>query len=434
LGILTIPFALYYWSWHSAIDDSIPSISSIRVKVVGKAGDVKRMNDQKLNIEKCTVPKLDINGPDVVKFFHDPEPVICAKEKNWMYIDEENTVRLIEERKSARCESQSISMHTDDMEVYGEWIELKIGSELPFEISNVRCWDGWSKWEQSFASVKVKDTVKQRSNAKLSTKTKPSVLILSFDSLSQMTFRRKLPKTVNFLEKQMEAVVLNGYNIVGDGTPQAFIPILTGKTEEELPLTRRRYDNASFLDDVYPLVWNNFSDAGYATMFGEDCGGVGMFTYRLKGFRKQPTDHYLRPHARHMERASVPWIKSFFYDGTHEIIRCVGSDSQHTHWLRYAREFLEGYKSFPSFGLLHHGVYSHDDINMVSIMDDDFAEWLKKANDDGLFDDTILIVMADHGHRFADLRNTHQGQIEERLPFFSVTLPKSLRKTGLGKK
>ncbi|GMT08918.1 hypothetical protein PFISCL1PPCAC_215, partial [Pristionchus fissidentatus] len=104
------------------------------------------------------------------------------------------------------------------------------------------------------------------------------------------------------------------------------------------------------------------------------------------------------------------------------------------HWLRYAREFLEGYKSFPSFGLLHHGVYSHDDINMVSIMDDDFAEWLKKANDDGLFDDTILIVMADHGHRFADLRNTHQGQIEERLPFFSVTLPKSLRKTGLGKK
>jgi len=27
---------------------------------------------------------------------------------------------------------------------------------------------------------------------------------------------------------------ISGYNIVGDGTPQAFIPILTGQTEEEL--------------------------------------------------------------------------------------------------------------------------------------------------------------------------------------------------------
>lgn len=32
--------------------------------------------------------------------------------------------------------------------------------------------------------------------------------------------------------------IIAGYNIVGDGTPQAFIPILTGATEEELPLTR----------------------------------------------------------------------------------------------------------------------------------------------------------------------------------------------------
>src|SRR4051794_12688433 len=66
------------------------------------------------------------------------------------------------------------------------------------------------------------------------------VYILSFDSLSQMAFRRSLPKTVEFLEAKMGSIVLNGFNIVGDGTPQAFIPFLTGRTEEELPLARKR--------------------------------------------------------------------------------------------------------------------------------------------------------------------------------------------------
>ena len=31
--------------------------------------------------------------------------------------------------------------------------------------------------------------------------------------------------------------------------------------------------------------------------------------------------------------------------------------------------------------------------------------------------------MADHGHCFAQLRETHQGQLEERLPFFLILIP-----------
>jgi hypothetical protein len=44
-----------------------------------------------------------------------------------------------------------------------------------------------------------------------------NVLFLGFDSLSQQAFRRNLPITVEYLEKEMGSVVLNGYNIVGDG-------------------------------------------------------------------------------------------------------------------------------------------------------------------------------------------------------------------------
>lgn len=56
-----------------------------------------------------------------------------------------------------------------------------------------------------------------------------NVLMFGFDSLSKNTFIRKLPKSYEYFKDQLHGTVLQGYNIVGDGTPQALIPILTGK-------------------------------------------------------------------------------------------------------------------------------------------------------------------------------------------------------------
>lgn len=56
--------------------------------------------------------------------------------------------------------------------------------------------------------------------------------------------------------------ILFSYNIVGDGTPQALIPILTGYTELELPDTRKRMHEKAQFVDVYPLIWNTFKENG----------------------------------------------------------------------------------------------------------------------------------------------------------------------------
>lgn len=48
-----------------------------------------------------------------------------------------------------------------------------------------------------------------------------------------------------------------GYNIVGDGTPAALLPILTGKTEKELPEARRGYAGANVVDR-FPWIWKKF--------------------------------------------------------------------------------------------------------------------------------------------------------------------------------
>lgn len=71
-----------------------------------------------------------------------------------------------------------------------------------------------------------------------------------------------------------------------------------------------------------------------------------------------------------------------------------------------------------------HGELSHDDYNLIGVADDDLLEFLTNLNESGALNNTILVMMADHGHRFAEIRNTIQGKQEERLPFFSFTFPK----------
>ncbi|MFH4978249.1 hypothetical protein AB6A40_004958 [Gnathostoma spinigerum] len=184
---------------------------------------------------------------------------------------------------------------------------------------------------------------------------------------------------------------------------------------------RKRYPEANYVDDVYPFIWKNFSANGYVTLYGEDSAAVGTFTYRLKGFREQPTDHYTR---------------TFFQLAEKKLsnMNCFGSEPLHKEWFRYTREFMFRYnESIPKFLLAFHSLLSHDDINLIQVADDDTADNLKLLYDRGAFENSIVIVMADHGHRFAKFRATHQGQLEERLPFFSIALPKKFRESAMGK-
>ena len=66
-----------------------------------------------------------------------------------------------------------------------------------------------------------------------------NVLFMGYDSVSQMAMARNMPKTMEYLEQQLGSIRLKEYNIVGDGTPAAVLPILTGMTELTLPEARK---------------------------------------------------------------------------------------------------------------------------------------------------------------------------------------------------
>ncbi|CAJ0937302.1 unnamed protein product, partial [Mesorhabditis belari] len=189
-------------------------------------------------------------------------------------------------------------------------------------------------------------------------------------------------KTVSYaratLQPRIQMKNFAAYNIVGDGTPQAFHSNIDWKNRRRrLPLTRKRFSTANYVDDVYPFIWKNFSDAGYATLYGEDAANIGTFTYRLKGFRNQPTDHYtwdLFSGTRESSMGYMQWIVPVYK----------------TMVPATAREFMKAYKDFTS-----------------------------------VFNDTFQCFPMTMSMRYAKLRGTHQGQLEERLPFFAFAVPQS---------
>lgn len=54
----------------------------------------------------------------------------------------------------------------------------------------------------------------------------------------------------------------------------------------------------------------------------------------------------------------------------------------------------------PLFAFSFHGELSHDSINLIGNADDDITEWLQNLQRNGLMDNTILILMSDHGNRY----------------------------------
>ena len=101
-------------------------------------------------------------------------------------------------------------------------------------------------------------------------------MFIGLDSVSRTKWVEQLPKSTEYLLKALKSNVLSGYNIVGDGTPAALIPILTGKHESELPNTLKSAKRGLYVDVAYPFIWKVFEEKlNYATLYNEDWPNSG---------------------------------------------------------------------------------------------------------------------------------------------------------------
>ncbi|KAL3281046.1 hypothetical protein HHI36_004270 [Cryptolaemus montrouzieri] len=366
----------------------------------------------------CKPPKLPLNSPEIMKFIKNVPPILCgAAGTDWVKC-KGSICSIQEEAKvlqgNIECQFTDIIRIDDYENSEGKTTTSDDTYQLiDTDVVKVSCKSKNQKWSSILTTVRKNDTLwKESSWEKLPDEAlKLNVLMFGIDSVSRNLFQRKLPQTYHYISKKLKGVILEGYNIVGDGTPQALIPILTGKTELELPDTRKRFSDSHYVNE-YPLIWNEFKNAGYVTGYLEDMPVYGVFTYRLNGFKEMPTDHYMRPYYLAEDPEHRRWPKF-----------CTGNTPRHRIMTNFIKDFFHVYRAKPKFMFGFHGELSHDDYNLIGAADKDYRDFLVDLYESGVFNNTVVIILADHGHRFAAIRNTLQGKQEERLPFFSVILP-----------
>ncbi|XP_037297818.1 uncharacterized protein LOC115448259 [Manduca sexta] len=246
-----------------------------------------------------------------------------------------------------------------------------------------------------------------------------NVLIMGIDAVSRLNFYRTMPKTLNYLKKK-GAIEFLGYNKVGDNTFPNLTPMLLGIKYTDLKNTCWPNSRASF--DHCPFIWNWYKDVGYYTAFGEDNAGLGIFNYGKLGFTGTPTDYYIHTFMYESE-LHVGNQKDF------NTYICIGDKYLYKVLLDYIEGLTVELKSDNFFGFFWEATMTHDYLHYPKIMDDDYEIFLENLDNNKYLDQTILILLSDHGIRWGDIRFTKQGRLEERLPLFHILLPPSFRET-----
>lgn len=150
-----------------------------------------------------------------------------------------------------KCEYSFIKWHIDDAQYFvSEPVRIKNGETLDLneEFFLISCQSNTLSYYKTALARIFKSKLTKKSNHQ---SLKPiNVMMIGLDSVSRSNFLNHLPRSSEYLIKEMKTTILNGFNIVGDGTPAALIPILTGKHEHELPNTIKKTPNTSFVDQV----------------------------------------------------------------------------------------------------------------------------------------------------------------------------------------
>lgn len=244
-----------------------------------------------------------------------------------------------------------------------------------------------------------------------------NVLVLGLDGVSRVNFHRHMPKTSAFLS-QLGNVEMMGYNKVEDNTFPNLIPVLTGLSVDEL---RKRcwHRDEDYFDGCH-FVWDDYKTGNFQTAFVEDSPMLGLFNYLKSGFRGKPVDHYFRPL---MIRAE----ERIGHERRDNIVCCTGSRLAMTALFGYARRIASAMAGRAYMGFFWSSSLTHDYVEYPRFGDDDLRAFFQRINGSGELNNTVLVLMSDHGIRWGSYRDTYQGGLEDRLPMLRFIVPEWFR-------
>ncbi|KAK5970945.1 hypothetical protein GCK32_000969 [Trichostrongylus colubriformis] len=209
-------------------------------------------------------------------------------------------------------------------------------------------------------------------------------------------------------------------------------PILVGDIPEALvePMNDRSGDiNTQWIlptekklnPSQLPLLWKMMREKfGCRTMLNDDIGVKerGMFHYPdhefQQGFTSQPTDHYYRAYYIAVYKN---WVYSICKDG----------DQMQREFIDLWRRFANKYKDICHFGFTFITTLTHEAGLIIETVDEQVRSSLENLHVSGALDNSVSIIMGDHGNRIGFVRYSYTGTIEERMPLMAIRLPTDFR-------
>jgi len=204
---------------------------------------------------------------------------------------------------------------------------------------------------------------------------KYSVVIFIIDSLSQMSFHRLLPQTLEVAER-LGGVLLLGHHKIGENS----MPNVMGLLGRDCMVTQGFQEHgwrATLLED-----WNFWGGPIAAS-----CA-----TYR------------------HNYAQALAALERF---------------PNHTAPTMVARDHVIAYSTVPTFLHLHLSEYTHDSLTSGGNYDHQLVDLLTSVSAAGALNTTFFLLMGDHGFRMGEskFQSTEQGIIENNMPGLVVIPP-----------
>lgn len=395
-----------------------------------------------VNTNGCRIADLDPFDVSVRRFVYSEKPIVCDKEHGVPLVESNLTSLYITEEALAAYNltyDQFSCCYTPfwRLEVNGSKFNVDVDTRSQFghscinfqesvnvehhEFVKVQCFmRNVSIYKDFHAFTPLKQEVEERCNASSPGEQQSvSVLIVGVDAVSRLNLHRTMPKTIRYLKEVLNAVEMLGYNKVADNTFPNLVPVLAGLSEQQLrktcwPTYRTVFDNC-------PLIWRNYSKAGYRTAFAEDASWMGTFAYTKYGFHKQPTDYYTRVFNKLAE-------DEIGHEQRSNAKLCTGPRISLDVLLAYAYKYAVAMVDRLSFGFFWGASISHDYLNLPRYADNKHVVFFRQLVEAGVFNNTVLVFMSDHGIRWGGIRATYQGYQEERLPFLFLSFPDWFRK------
>lgn len=292
---------------------------------------------------------------------------------------------------------------------------LLFGEPLATEYNYVRCAAKGKMFHEEFLLVpllkaQVEEQCRRIEEELNSTLPRLNVLVLGMDSVSRLNFNRHMPKSGKFVREVLKAYELFGYNKVGQNSYPNQTPLLTGLSGSEA----KNLSTGKFFDGLN-FLWKEYKKRGYRTVFYEEMPRYGLYSYVGNGLKHAPTDYYARHAIMAIDASSLKKNKARGY--------CVGPKLPLELYLDYFIGLTDVFEDRPFFAYVWMSELAHDHLNMAGHSDVPFLNALRALYDRGVFNNTVLAFLSDHGLRFGALRNTYIGRFEDSLPYALLAFP-----------